>query len=222
MNNNKCANCIYNKNCGKSFCMQDYKKDYYFTYGFIPENRRGKQVLFVDNDGSDIAAFTRLSEIEKDITNFVNEGKNLYIYSNNTGNGKTSWATRLAVDYVNGNWLNKPMHPIVLFISVPKFLLELKANISNKSNYIESILPNISSCDLVVWDDIGSKNGTEFEVSHLLSIIDQRINDSKSNIYTSNLHEEDLHQLLGDRLYSRVYNYSECIEIKGMDKRGIR
>ena len=40
----------------------------------------------------------------------------------------------------------------------------------------------VTKCDLVVWDDIGSKNGTEFEVSHLLSIIDQRINNGKSNI----------------------------------------
>ena len=116
----------------------------------------------------------------------------------------------------------KEMEPIVLFISVPRFLLELKANISSKSDYIQHIMECVTKCDLVVWDDIGSKNGTEFEVSHLLSIIDQRINNGKSNIYTSNLNDEELHQLLGDRLYSRVYNYSIVYQIVGKDKRGIR
>ena len=109
-----------------------------------------------------------------------------------------------------------------MFISVPRFLLELKSNISQKSEYIEEIEKSILDCDLVVWDDIGNKVGTEFEVSHLLSILDTRLNNNKSNIYTSNLNQEDLHSFLGDRLYSRVYNYSTCIEFVGRDKRGIR
>lgn len=109
-----------------------------------------------------------------------------------------------------------------MFISVPHFLLELKANISQKSDYIQSIEKDILDCDLVVWDDIGNKNGTEFEVSHLLSVLDTRINKGKSNIYTSNLSKEELHNVLGDRLYSRIYNYSQVIELVGMDKRGIK
>ena len=79
------------------------------------------------------------------------------------------------------------MKPIVLFIGVPRFLLELKANISQKSEYIEDIEDSVLDADLVVWDDIGSKNGTEFEVSHLLSIIDTRINNSvQSSVKTVN------------------------------------
>lgn len=124
--------------------------------------------------------------------------------------------------YIDKVWYKKEMKAIALFISVPRFLLELKANISQKSQYIEDIEASVLDADLVVWDDIGSKNGTEFEVSHLLSIIDTRINNGKSNIYTSNLNKEELHNILGDRLYSRIYNYSECIEFVGRDKRGIK
>ena len=217
-----CSNCLYENKCNKSFCMKNYKVDYYFNQAYIPETKRTKPVLFIDKDGSDEESFTRLANIEKNIETFVNDGKNIYLYSNNTGNGKTSWSLRLAGDYINTVWLKKSMKPIVLFISVPKFLLELKANISAKSDYIQHILENVIDCDLVIWDDIGSKNGTEFEISHLLSIIDQRINNGKSNIYTSNVSDNELHQILGDRLYSRVFNYSECIQIFGKDKRGIR
>ena len=207
--------------CGK-FCLKRFKTEYYFDSAFIPKDRRVKQLLHIDSDRKDEGAFTRLAEIENNIETFVANGNNLYIYSQNVGNGKTSWALRLANNYINKVWIKKDMEPIVLFISVPRFLLELKANISNKSDYIEHINKYVLNCPLVIWDDIGSKNGTEFEVSHLLSIIDNRINNGKSNIYTSNLNDSELHQLLGDRLYSRVYNYSECINIVGRDKRALK
>ena len=220
--NKSCAyfNACNHVNCDR-VCPKKCKTDYYFEKSFIPINRRKRIDLKVDRDGSDLEAFKRLAEIEKTIESYINEGNNLYIYSQRVGNGKTSWALRLGCTYIDKVWYKKDMEPIVLFISVPRFLLELKANISNKSSYIEQINEAVNSCDLVIWDDIGSKNGTEFEVSHLLSIIDQRINNGKSNIYTSNLNDAELHQLLGDRLYSRVYNYSECINIVGKDKRAL-
>ena len=205
-----------------TFCLKKYKSNHYFDLGFIPENKRCKLPLRVDSDGRDIEAFNTLSNVEKNIDKFVYKGSNLYLYSSTAGNGKTSWAFRLLRAYVNKVWYKEDIRPIVMFISVPRFLLELKSNISQKSGYIEEIEKSILDCDLVVWDDIGNKVGTEFEVSHLLSILDTRLNNNKSNIYTSNLNQEDLHSFLGDRLYSRVYNYSTCIEFVGRDKRGIR
>ena len=75
--------------------------------------------------------------------------------------------------------------------------------------------------DLVVWDDIATKSATVFEAEHLLSYIDTRINDNKSNIYTSNLDANEIQEKLGPRLYSRIVNYSTEIELNGKDKRGI-
>ena len=125
--------------------------------------------------------------------------------------------------YFNKIWLKSELKCKVLFISVPRFLLELKSNISEKSEYVEHINENVLDCDLVVWDDIATKLGTEFELSHLLSIIDTRINNGKSNMFTSNLSGVELNKALGDRLYSRIQNYSDVvIELQGKDKRGIK
>lgn len=218
-----CDTCEYRNHCNKNFCIREYKLNYYFDKANISVDKRKKISLRIDQDGRDEKAFTRLASIEKDIKTFVENGNNLYIYSENVGNGKTSWAYRLACSYIQKVRFKKPMRTIVLFISVPRFLLELKSNISNRSDYISCLFDEriIYNADLVIWDDIGSKAGTEYEVSHLLSIIDDRINNGKSNIYTSNLNEEELHQLLGDRLYSRIYHASEVIHIVGKDKRGI-
>ena len=106
-----------------------------------------------------------------------------------------------------------------LFINVPSFLLALKANINEPNEYYQHIKDNVLDCDLVIWDDIGNKIGTEFEISHLLSIIDTRINMGKANIYTSNIPPEQLGNLLDIRLGSRIANASECIQFRGGDKR---
>lgn len=218
--------CPFRSSCNKidcdKFCIKRFKTNYYFEEAFIPKEKRERYPLRIDNDLSDEEAFTRLSEIEKDIVNYIEKGNNLYLFSKIAGNGKSSWAFRLARRYIEKIWFKRDLKPIVLFISVPRFLLELKSNISEKSSYIEKIMSCVKDCDLVIWDDIGSKNGTEFEISHLLSIIDDRIVNGKSNIYTSNLNKDELHQLLGDRVYSRVYNYSESIEFFGKDKRSIK
>lgn len=221
-------NCVFFKRCSHKFCSCACPKNIKFTdylnASLIPPDRVEAKPLYIDADGSDAAAFNTLKNIETDVVSFVSEGRNLYIYSSRVGNGKTSWALRIATRYLKtpeaifGHGNSIP----VLFISVPRYLLELKASITQKSLYIEQINTYVQNASLVVWDDIGSKNGTEFEVSHLLSLIDQRINNGKSNIYTSNLNASELHELLGDRIYSRVFNYSTCINIVGKDKRGIK
>ena len=84
-----------------TFCLKRYKSNHYFELGFIPENKRCKLPLRVDSDGRDIEAFNTLSDVEKNIDDFVHKGSNLYIYSSIAGNGKTSWAFRLLRAYVN-------------------------------------------------------------------------------------------------------------------------
>lgn len=58
-------------------------------------------------------------------------------------------------------------------------------------------------------------------MENLLSIINTRLNNGKSNIYTSNLSGDELQEKIGDRLYSRIINLSEDIEFFSFDKRGI-
>lgn len=147
----------------------------------------------------------------------------LYLTNNLTVTHNTTWTLRMVETFFNKIWLKSELKCRVLFISVPRFLLELKSNINEKSDYIEHINNNVLDCDLVIWDDIATKLGTEFELSHLLSIIDTRINNGKSNMFTSNLSGVDLNRALGDRLYSRIQNYSDyVIELQGKDKRGIK
>ena len=218
--------CWLKERCNKidcnSFCLRFCKLNYLYDQALVPPASRKHRGLFIDSDGNDAEAFSKLKDIETNIDDFVSSGKNLFLYSSNYGNGKTSWSLRMIESYFNNIWLKSDLKCKVLFINVPRFLLALKDNISSTNEYAEHILNNVNDCDLVVWDDIGTKVGTEFEISHLLSIIDSRLGAGKSNIYTTNLINSELSKSLGERLYSRIVNYSNyVIELKGKDKRGL-
>ena len=214
-------NCwLYNNcshvDCDKP-CIKRIKLDYLYSAGLITEKQR---IRFKFNpDKRDVDTFNYLANISKNILKFVEVGGNLYIHSKQCGNGKTSLALRLIQSYLDKIWAISPLECRVLFINVPRYLLEIKNNISEKSDYIEHISKNVLNADLVVWDDIGTKGLTQFEHENVLSMINARLDAGKANIYTSNLSKEELHESVGDRLYSRVYSLSDDVELFGDDYR---
>lgn len=218
-----CKYCPNNANCTKSFCIQKFKKSKFFDFALLSKSQRLHIGLHPDADGTDREEFKKLKDIQDNIYNFINEGKNLYLYSKNPGCGKTSWALRFIQAYIDHIWYDSPLECKCLFINVPKFFLELKENLysDTPNEYITNIKENVAKCDLVVWDEIGTKMLTDFEHEHLLSLINSRIDSNLSNIYTSNLFPEQLKEKVGDRLYSRVFNNSICIKLNGQDKRGV-
>ena len=223
-------NCFVKDKCAKfkrgqcpdnDFCIKLFKLESLYNEGLILETQRKHVNLRVDADGTDKEQFIKLKSIEDNIEEFVSNGNNLYIYSSRCGNGKTSWALRLLQKYIDSIWYKTDIRCRVLFISVPKFFIMLKDNISHENDYIKHIKDNIFDCDLVIWDDIGTKVGTEFEIENLLSLVDNRISNGKSNIYTSNMEPIQLNERVGERLYSRIVNLSTNIQLRGMDKRGL-
>jgi len=217
--------CWLKNNCKQLHCNDEngclilFKLNYLYDKAQIPVLLRKHRTLLIDSDGTDRKEFFELKAIQDNIEEFVNDGHQLYLHSSQVGNGKTSWSLRLLQSYFNKIWLKTDLKCKALFISVPSFLLALKANISTPNEYYQHINENVLSCDLVIWDDIGTKCATPFEHEHLLSIIDTRINSGKANIFTSNLNEQEMQDALGDRLASRICNIDYNIELRGSDKR---
>lgn len=229
------TSCNYTNNCKKyregicpiinpdidQFCIKWFKIDELQNEALLTEKQKIPIKFKLDKDKTDKKAFDRLKEIRENIADFVNQGKNLYIYSHYTGNSKTYWSISLLRAYFESIWYKTGIKCRGLFINVPKYFISLKDSFNNYSEYIDHIKKNVLTADLVVWDDIATKGFTEFEMESLLNIINNRVDAGKANIYTSNLAGEELKQALGDRLYSRVANMSEMIIFKSTDKRGI-
>lgn len=203
----------------EAFCIKLFKMNALYDNALISNVQRRRIGLRYDANGVDQAEFQRLAAIQNDIESNVKNGMNLYIHSVTCGNGKTSWALRMIQAYFEAIWHKSDIQCKALFINVPRFMLAIKDNITERSDYVEHIKRNIANADLVVWDDIGTKTVTQFEAENLLSMLDMRINAGKANIFTSNMSENELYEVLGQRLASRVVNLSENVELHGVDKR---
>lgn len=145
----------------------------------------------------------------------------LYLTDNLIVTHNTSWGVRMLESYLDKIWAESELTCRVLFISVPRFLLASKDKISAKNDYFDHIKKYYLSADVVVWDDIGSKMGSAYEIEQLLSMIDARLNVEKTNIFTSNLNPAQMSEALGERIASRICNKSVDIELFGTDKRNL-
>ena len=181
----KKANCCDMNNTG--LCQRLFRFNALLNNGLLTERQKIGCNLTLSGNDIDREKYEQLKEIKESIFSRVKNGENFYIYSTTTGNGKTEWSLKLLREYVRHIWAEAAADECrVLFISVPKFLISLKENISHKSEYVEAIRASVYSADLVVWDDIGSKCGTEFEIENMLSIINARLESCNlDNIYKS-------------------------------------
>ena len=166
----------------------------------------------------DYESFVRLQEIKEDIYDFVYSGKQLYICSEHTGNGKTSWSLKIMYKFFSEIWDTwGPINPAALFIYVPEFIMKLK-DFNNPIS--QKYLEQVKTVPLVIWDDIGTSELSNFDYSQIVVYINLRQQAELSNIYTSNLiNLEQLSDKVGDKLASRIIKGSEVIELKGTDKR---
>ena len=169
-------------------------------------------------DGSkDPKAFQLLADIKNDIVNFVENGESLYIFSEYTGNGKTSWAIKLLLKYFDCIWAGNGFRIRGMFVHVPTMLSKLK---NFDDPFLKSYKENLSNTDVIIWDDIASTKLSDYDIQQLLIIIDQRVSEGLANIYTGNLtSHEMLKNAVGDRLASRIWNMSTLVEFNGKDRR---
>lgn len=203
-----------------TICEKLLRYEILYNNALLTEAQRKRLTLFPDANGTDLSAFMELKKWQENIVEKVKDNHNLYLWSEFAGNGKTSWAIKLLQAYIDEIW-HTTISTKAMFINVPKYLIELKNNISKESSYIESINANIFNADLVVWDDIGTKFGSAFETENLYNLINMRMDLKKTNFYTSNISPNNLGDLLGERLGSRICTGSTCIQLQGSDKRGL-
>lgn len=213
--------CIYKTVCKSSCsvaCIRYTEMNFLLKSSNIPKSKQTFMTLIPDE--CDFEAFTKLADIRDDILNFTNCGKNLYIYSNTCGNGKTTWAIKLMLQYFNEIWAGNGLEPRGVFLNVPTFLTKCKAVISNPDSEFDKLRERIITNDLVIWDDIAATKLSDYDYNLLLTYIDQRVVSGKSNIYTGNIQPHKLSNYVGERLSSRICgNEVVKIELKGGDRR---
>lgn len=211
--------CIYSDVCQQecsSSCIRYLEMSYLLEYSNIPKARQHRYKLYPED--CDLDAFQQLSDIQRDIVNFVDGDNSLYLYSCNCGNGKTTWSVKLMLQYFNEVWSGNGFRRRGLFVNIPMFLSKSKEVISHPDENFELMRQALPEVDLVVFDDISVSRLSDFDHTVLLNYADQRVFNGKTTIYTGNVPPDKLHETVGHRLASRI-NKGHVIELKGLDRR---
>lgn len=186
----------------------------------LPESMWIPKTLTTNEE--DLLTFKKLATIKSSMVDFVKNGRNIYIFSDICGNGKSSWAIKLLLSYFDDIWHTSGFNCKGIFLHTPTFLTQYKNNISKQSKEFEELRDNILKCDVVIWDDIASTKLSDYDYNVLLTYIDQRMLSNKSNIFTGNCDEDKCEEYLGQRLKSRIFSSDFIFELKEQDKRGTR
>lgn len=179
-----------------------------------------KWIKPIQPEKCDLNAYRELQSIKDNIVDFVDNGQNLYIYSPNCGNGKTTWAIKIMYKFFDEVWSGNGFRPRAYFIFTSDYLNEMKfPSLSSDQDKLKRINKLIREVDLVIWDDIAVNELTKAEHSILLSVIDKRMQQGKSNIYTGNMLDSNLESAVGSRLFDRIQQNSKVISLVGQSRR---
>ena len=151
-----------------------------YLYCDVPENIIDIDLNNVQYTSDQEQLFLMLAAI---LHKKVNKG--LYIVGD-LGVGKTYLSVALANSLVKNN-------EKVAFVKVSNFFNEMKSYISNKNEMIDININKLQKADYLFLDDIGSETVSEFVRDDILfRILDYRLENKLTTIFTSNLNKSDL------------------------------
>lgn len=144
------------------------------------------------------------------IPNFSSHNSNLLFYGN-SGTGKTYLSWCIAKDLLDRGFL--------VVYKTSDELIKCLRDIRFNNNYeLEELLLN---CDLLIIDDLGAEQITEFSATELFTLINKKLLKNKKMLISTNLNLPMITKIYSERIYSRLVGnfklykfYAEDIRIQ--------
>lgn len=156
----------------------------------------------------------------------VSSGWGAYFHSTTTGTGKTDTACAIAVEYIIEQLKEdlregRKITQLVKFIHVPSFLDDLKRGFDDEeaAQKAAELIDTLTHVPLVILDDLGAERPTEWARERLLTVINERYDNERSMLITSNASLKEIEVTLGARIRSRIEGACVPIEFVGKDWR---
>ena len=107
----------------------------------------------------------------------------------------------------------------VVYISAPKLFAAYE---SERFGQGGADLDRFAACDLLILDDLGTEMTTQFVVSTLYTLVNDRLLARKAMVVSTNLRPEDLDPRYGPQLSSRFLGSFQYVPFVGQDIRQLR
>ena len=149
----------------------------------------------------------------REIDSNLDEGRGLWFYGD-VGTGKTSLAMLVSM-------AGEEASRSVAIYPLTRLLAEIKQTYDRDSgdSYMQ-LFRRLSMVDLLQLDDLGAERTTEWVLEQLYSIVNERWQDQRAIVVTTNLRYDELRDQLGARTVSRLVEIcGEPIPIMGPDLR---
>lgn len=121
------------------------------------------------------------------------------------GSGKTYLAASIANELIEARLQ-------VLFIVVPDLLDELRATYKSDANELD-LLDAARTIPILILDDLGAHNYTEWTRNRIYSIINYRLNEHLPTVITTNLSLDEMEHYIGIRTTSRIIQASRIFRL---------
>lgn len=144
------------------------------------------------------------------VENFDSQYENLYLYGN-SGLGKTFISHCIAKELLDKG-------KSVIYQTATDLIDSIRRNKFNQNIQVNT-LNYLYQCDLLIIDDLGTENLTEFANNELFNLLNKRLMDQKSNVISTNLSLKELQKRYSTRLTSRIIGNFTFLKFIGDDIR---
>lgn len=151
-----------------------------------------------------------VSKIQTYISDFSASNDN-YLFFGGSGTGKTFLSHCIAKELLDKGYL-------IVYRTAEDLIQNLRQIRFSGNDELEDLLMN---CDLLIVDDLGTEQITEFSRMELFNILNKKLLKNKKMLFSTNFNLEDLFKIYTERITSRLMGdftqfkfYGEDIRIK--------
>lgn len=173
-----------------------------------------KNIISEENENCFVTMSKNLEYCKQYANTFSQDSKNLLMYGN-PGLGKTHLSLAIAEQL-----LNKGVN--VLYDSTVNFLIKIEKEHFRRIETDIDTYETVVNADLLILDDLGTENTTDFYRSTLYNILNTRINKGIPTIVSTNLTPDEISAKYEPRITSRIVLTYTHLKFIGKDIRGIK
>jgi DNA replication protein DnaC len=184
----------------------------------IPPRYRG--VSFDRPPVSDMArsaetegAVEKVREFASELESRLEQGRGLWL-SGDTGTGKTTLAMLASKEALGRD-------RSVAIYSLPKLLARIRRTYDAEpdGDSYSTFFDRLTAVDLLHIDDFGAEKRSDWVLEQLYALVNERYEDERSILVTTNLTVDKLEEQIGRRTVSRLTETCEQIALFGVDRR---
>jgi DNA replication protein DnaC len=143
----------------------------------------------------------------------LDAGRGLWLFGD-TGTGKTTLAMLISKAALEAG------HSVAIY-SLPKLLARIRRTYDSEpggDSYL-SFFERLTSVDLLHIDDLGAEKRSDWVLEQLYALINERYEEQRSMLITTNLPHEELEEQIGSRTVSRLSQICDQVALFGDDRR---